>query len=224
MPCVWRHRREIDGRSYVTKMLNQHIPQCESRHPPLCLCTRKVNSHPPCYCPDCGSCWAHGTTSSLADRIKIARIAQGDEKGSEINLSVQHMLNCGKDLAGTCKGGHPAGAFQWIENNNIVYDTCQLYEAKDTEFCTDENICKDCLGFGYCWGVTAHKMADPGGDGYSTDGYPSVSLRALSLNSRRFFSLSSFFSPLCSASSFRHPSLSRPASLRTASYQESSRS
>jgi cathepsin X len=73
----------------------------------------------------CGSCWAHGTSSALADRIKIARAAQGDTAGCEINLSVQHMLNCGKDIAGTCKGGHPAGAYQWIENHNIVFDTCQ---------------------------------------------------------------------------------------------------
>ncbi len=51
---------------------------------------------------------AHGTISALADRIKIARSVNGDSSGTEINLSVQHMLNCGKELGGTCKGGHPA--------------------------------------------------------------------------------------------------------------------
>lgn len=93
----------------------------------------------------CGACWAHGTLSSLADRIKIARAAQGSTEGEpEINLSVQHMLNCGKSLGGTCKGGHPAGAFQWVQNNNVVYDTCQLYEASDSKGCTASDICKVC--------------------------------------------------------------------------------
>lgn len=75
--------KDVGGESYVSKILNQHIPQY------------------------CGSCWAHGTLSALADRIKIARAANGELNGTEINLSIQHMLNCGKDLGGTCKGGHP---------------------------------------------------------------------------------------------------------------------
>lgn len=45
---------------------------------------------------DCGSCWAHGSVSSLADRIKIARGAVGDD----INLSIQFVLNCGTETAG----------------------------------------------------------------------------------------------------------------------------
>ena len=73
---------DVNGTSFVTKNLNQHIPQY------------------------CGSCWAHGTMSALADRIKIARNAQG----VEINLSVQHVLNCGGHLAGSCHGGTPSGA------------------------------------------------------------------------------------------------------------------
>jgi hypothetical protein len=54
----------VNGRSYLTKSLNQHIPQY------------------------CGSCWAHSALSSLADRIQIARTDHGDE----INLSVQYLV------------------------------------------------------------------------------------------------------------------------------------
>ena len=69
---------DVDGKSYLTKSLNQHIPQY------------------------CGSCWAHGALSSLGDRIKIARDAQGDD----INLSIQFILNCGTEMAGSCHGGY----------------------------------------------------------------------------------------------------------------------
>ena len=40
----------------------------------------------------CGSCWAHGAVSALGDRVKIARGANG----IDINLAVQHILNCGE--------------------------------------------------------------------------------------------------------------------------------
>jgi cathepsin X len=58
--------RDLDGVNYLTKNLNQHIPVY------------------------CGSCWAHGSVSSLADRIKIMRKAAWPD----INLSIQFLLNC----------------------------------------------------------------------------------------------------------------------------------
>jgi len=139
------------GQSLVTKMLNQHLPQY------------------------CGSCWAHGTLSALADRVKISRAALGDStSGSgEINLSIQHLLNCGKELGGTCKGGHPAGAYQWVENNNVVFDTCNLYEADDSTGCEAEDVCKDCGGFGECWAVESTSSTV---DGWTTSGYNEVSV------------------------------------------------
>lgn len=49
-PLIWEWNN-IEGRSFVTNIRNQHIPQY------------------------CGSCWAHAATSSISDRIKIGRNA-----------------------------------------------------------------------------------------------------------------------------------------------------
>jgi len=47
--------------------------------------------------------------SSLADRIKIARMTAGSEgdifPGPDISLSIQFILNCGGEVAGSCHGG-----------------------------------------------------------------------------------------------------------------------
>merc|ERR1719473_1708327 len=69
------------------------------------MCTMSRNQHIPQYC---GSCWAHGSVSALGDRIKIARKG----KGIDINLSVQHLLNCGN--VGSCHGGTVDGPYQWL--------------------------------------------------------------------------------------------------------------
>eukprot|EP01083_Nonionella_stella_P114566 338910_1 len=123
---------DIDGKSYLTHSLNQHLPQY------------------------CGSCWAHGALSSLADRIKIARGAVGDD----INLSIQYILNCGADVAGSCHGGYHTGVYQLIKESGFVpYDTCQPYLACSDEStegfcksldttCKKENICRTCDTFG----------------------------------------------------------------------------
>ena len=100
------------------------------------LVTKDLNQHIPRYC---GSCWAHGALSALADRIKILR------KGAwpDINLSVQVLLNCAKKVAGTCHGGSAGGVYQWVYDNGIPEDTCQEYVARDG-LCTAENTCRDC--------------------------------------------------------------------------------
>ncbi|KAG7357402.1 papain family cysteine protease [Nitzschia inconspicua] len=95
----------VGGKSYLTHMLNQHIPQY------------------------CGSCWAHSGMSALADRIKIARNGQGHD----INLSIQFLLNCGS-YAGSCHGGSTIRAYQFIHDNGFVpYDTCAPYLACSQE-------------------------------------------------------------------------------------------
>lgn len=104
---------------------------------------------------DCGSCWAHAALSALADRIKIARDAQGDD----INLSIQYVLNCGAGIAGSCHGGTHTGTYQLIkEKGSIPYDTCQPYIAcsSDSEegfcghvdtSCSAMNTCRTCSTF-----------------------------------------------------------------------------
>lgn len=105
------------------------------------------------------SCWAHGALSSLADRIKIFRMQNVDEDRqpiSDINLSVQYVLNCGGDMAGSCHGGSMTGVYELIKSTGFVpYDTCQPYLAcsADSEFgfcphvdtnCTRFNTCRTC--------------------------------------------------------------------------------
>merc|ERR1719440_2344075 len=87
------------------------------------FCTQSRNQHIPQYC---GSCWAHGAVSALQDRIKIARGA----KGIDIQLSVQHVLNCAN--AGSCYGGSDQGVYQWIHSlgsTGISYETSNPYLA-----------------------------------------------------------------------------------------------
>mmetsp|Transcript_9341 Transcript_9341/g.11825 ORF Transcript_9341/g.11825 Transcript_9341/m.11825 type:complete len:353 (-) Transcript_9341:773-1831(-) len=122
---------DVDGKSYLTKPLNQHLPQY------------------------CGSCWAHGAMSALADRIKIARKGQGDE----INLSIQYILNCGTEVAGSCHGGSHSGAYEFIKNSGFVpFDSCMPYVACSSESkegfcefmdttCSSMNICRTCDTF-----------------------------------------------------------------------------
>mmetsp|Transcript_22868 Transcript_22868/g.28054 ORF Transcript_22868/g.28054 Transcript_22868/m.28054 type:complete len:363 (-) Transcript_22868:215-1303(-) len=123
---------DVDGQSYLTHSLNQHLPQY------------------------CGSCWAHGAISSLGDRIKIARGGQG----SDINLSIQFILNCGGEIAGSCHGGYHTGVYELIQTMGYApFDTCMPYLACSEEStegfcphvdttCKKENICRTCDTFG----------------------------------------------------------------------------
>lgn len=98
---------QVDGVSYVTQALNQHIPTY------------------------CGSCWAHAALSSLADRLKImgkdtradvipsvqvqtSVLIAGGEWGGRAESWVcvgQVMINCG--TAGSCHGGDSNAANAW---------------------------------------------------------------------------------------------------------------
>lgn len=139
----------VNGSSFLTKNLNQHILQY------------------------CGSCWAHGALSALADRVKIAR----NGKGIDINLAIQYILNCGHEVAGSCHGGSALGTYQFVhESGYVPYDTCQQYAACSSESteglcpdgdwtCTKENICRTCSTF-----------TSNGGKCVDIDFFPNVSI------------------------------------------------
>ena len=94
--------------------------------------------------------------SALADRIKIARSGEGED----INLSIQFILNCGTDTAGSCYGGSHSGAYEFVKSVGYVpFDTCMPYlscsedssegfcDVLDTT-CSKMNICRTCDTFG----------------------------------------------------------------------------
>jgi len=126
LPTSWDWRN-MNGQNLVTRDLNQHIPQY------------------------CGSCWAHGSMSSVADRIKILRKGAWPDYG----LAIQFILNCGTSVAGSCDGGSAEGAFQFAQSG-IPIDTCLQYEADDIA-CSAINTCRNCVGppgSGTCFAVT----------------------------------------------------------------------
>lgn len=116
LPLNWDWSKE----GKMTTVLNQHIPQY------------------------CGSCWAHATVSTIADRIKI----KSNGTLRDIIPSVQVLLNCGEKI-GTCNGGDIHAAMRWIQQNSIPDITCQQYVAKDLE-CSAETTCMTCSGRDGC--------------------------------------------------------------------------
>ena len=96
---VWNN---VKGHNFLTKSLNQHIPQY------------------------CGSCWAHGAMSALGDRIQIA---SGKHRAQDVNLAIQHILNCGTEIAGSRHGGTHTGAI----SSCTTLDSCRTTRACPTK-------------------------------------------------------------------------------------------
>jgi len=98
------------------------------------------NQHIPIYC---GSCWAQGTTSSLADRFNILL---KDHNPTPIDLAAQTIINC--QAGGSCNGGDPSGVYEYAYETGIPDVSCEQYVAKnsDKDTCGPMDICKDCRG------------------------------------------------------------------------------
>lgn len=138
LPKNWDWRN-VSGTNYLSWTRNQHVPQY------------------------CGSCWAQGSTSALADRFNILL---KDQNPTPVDLNPQAMVNC--ISGGTCNGGNPAGVYYHAYHTGIPDSSCMQYEAKNLDAweCTDIDVCRDChgpppaegqSGIDNCWAVTNYR-------------------------------------------------------------------
>lgn len=108
--------RNISGTNYASRDRNQHIPQY------------------------CGSCWAHGTTSALNDRIALMT----DLAYPDVITSPQVLVNCVRANSSMgCSGGDPTAAYSYILEHGVPGETCAPYQAKDLE-CSALDTCETC--------------------------------------------------------------------------------
>lgn len=124
------------------------------------LCTPSWNQHIPVYC---GSCWAHGSTHMVQDRLKIAKKGMGPD----VMLSRQALLNCGAyhGFGDGCNGGDVFDMFGYMTKFGLPDESCMIYTATDHHVfpeglkqCPDTAFCRNCNSVnesdpGTCWAV-----------------------------------------------------------------------
>merc|ERR1711998_257523 len=113
VPAAWDWGN-VDGVNYLSWNKNQHIPVY------------------------CGSCWAQGPTSSIADRFNIKF---KNMNPTPVGLSAQVIVNC--RAGGSCEGGNPGGVYEYAHSTGIPDSSCEQYVAVDGK-CNSKPRCKDC--------------------------------------------------------------------------------
>lgn len=116
LPSQWIWN-DANGSNLLTNIKNQHIPQY------------------------CGSCWAQGSTSAIADRFNILNKGVS---ATPVGLDAQVIVNC--QAGGSCDGGNPGLVYRYARENGIPHSSCEQYTAYNLvdRMCTDIDVCRDC--------------------------------------------------------------------------------
>lgn len=136
--------RNVDGINYLSWSKNQHIPVY------------------------CGSCWAQGSTSALADRFNVYNWRElNNTAAPQAALSAQVIINC--EAGGSCNGGSHTSVYRYAQEYGIPHDSCEQYIAHNIDdrkdLCTPFNVCRECIGpapaanetgFDKCWAVESY--------------------------------------------------------------------
>ena len=126
----------VDNINYLSTMRQQHIPQY------------------------CGSCWIHGPTSAMNDRLNI----MFNDTKDRVVIAPQTMINCGH--AGGCEGGNPGTVYDYMARVGLPDETCMNYLAEDLKgSCKPVDYCKTCAPGKGCWAVNEYNLVTVSGYG-----------------------------------------------------------
>ncbi|HME43097.1 MAG TPA: C1 family peptidase [Syntrophorhabdales bacterium] len=76
---------------------------------------------------NCGSCWAFATTANLESVTLIKNGTPLTTTFTDFDLSEQALVSCGG--AGSCSGGSPGSASNYIKNTGLPPESCDPYTA-----------------------------------------------------------------------------------------------
>ena len=93
--CDWRN---MSGTNFLSWNVNQHIPRY------------------------CGSCWAMGSTSAIADRFNILNNLTTNSY-TPISLDAQMVVN--NQWGGSCNGGNPNEVYENAHDHGLVSGSCE---------------------------------------------------------------------------------------------------